>query len=125
MAYAMIAFYGSCAVEYMQEQLSQPDLSEERRLILTEAIAYVEEMRELERTNEPDPDTLAGLMAAVTAEDIKYIACDSGKVTAEQLAPACNAAGGKPDGTRHGRPGHLVQPDGLSHRRIQLRGGAH
>lgn len=92
MAYAMIAFYGSCAVEYMQEQLSQPDLSEERRLILTEAIAYVEEMRELERTNEPDPDTLAGLMAAVTAEDIKYIACDSGKVTAEQLAPALNAA---------------------------------
>ncbi|MFR5781672.1 MAG: hypothetical protein ACLUEK_07475 [Oscillospiraceae bacterium] len=31
-------------------------------------------------------------MAAVTAEDIKYIACDSGKVTAEQLAPALNAA---------------------------------
>lgn len=92
MAYAMIAFYGSCAVEYMQEQLAQPDISEERRLILTEAIAYVEEMRELERTNEHDPDTLAGLMAAVTAEDIKYIACDSGKVTAEQLAPALNAA---------------------------------
>ena len=92
MAYAMIAFYGNCAVEYMQEQLAQPDLSEERRLILTEAIAYVEEMRELEPTSEPDPDTLAGLMAAVTAEDIKYIACDSGKVTAEQLAPALNAA---------------------------------
>lgn len=92
MAYAMIAFYGSCAVEYMQEQLAQPDISEKRRLILTEAIAYVEEMRELEPTSEPDPDTLAGLMAAVTAEDIKYIACDSGKVTAEQLAPALNAA---------------------------------
>lgn len=92
MAYAMIAFYGSCAVEYMQEQLAQPDLSEERRLILTEAIAYVEEMRELEPTSVPDPDTLAGLMAAVTAEDIKYIACESGTVTAEQLAPALNAA---------------------------------
>lgn len=92
MAYAMIAFYGSCAVEYMQEQLAQPDLSEERRLILTEAIAYTEEMRELEPTSVPDPDTLAGLMAAVTAEDIKYIACESGTVTAEQLAPALNAA---------------------------------
>lgn len=31
-------------------------------------------------------------MAAITAEDIKYIACDFGKVTAEQLAPALNAA---------------------------------
>ena len=39
MAYDMIAFYGNCAVEYMQEQLKQPDISEERRLILNEAIA--------------------------------------------------------------------------------------
>lgn len=49
MAYAMIAFYGNCAIEYMQEQLKQPDISEERRLVLTEAIAYIEALRDPEQ----------------------------------------------------------------------------
>lgn len=130
MAYAMIAFYGSCAVEYMQEQLAQPDLSEERRLILTEAIAYTEEMRELEPTSVPDPDTLAGLMAAITAEDIKYIACESGTVTAEQLAPALNAAAANQTAldtggldTWYSLTAYLTDEYGSKAERIELRAG--
>lgn len=72
MAYAMIAFYGSCAVEYMQEQLAQPDLSEERRLILTEAIAYVEEMRELDRTEAQDTDPVTPSDIAVNSPQTEY-----------------------------------------------------
>ena len=92
MAYAMIAFYGNCAVEYMQEQLKQPDISEERRLIINEAIAYIEEARDPDETSEPDPDTIAGLMSAITAEDITGVEANAGGVTAEQLATALNAA---------------------------------
>ena len=93
MAYDMIAFYGNCAVEYMQEQLKQPDISEERRLILNEAIAYIDILRDPEQTPPWSDLSLAELMSTITAEDIKYIACEvTGAVTAEQLAPALNAA---------------------------------
>lgn len=93
MAYDMIAFYGNCAVEYMQEQLKQPDISEERRLILNEAIAYIDILRDTEQTPPWSDLSLAELMSTITAEDIKYIACEvTGAVTAEQLAPALNAA---------------------------------
>ena len=93
MAYDMIAFYGNCAVEYMQEQLKQPDISEERRLILDEAIAYIDILRDPEQTPPWSDLSLAELMSTITAEDIKYIACEvTGAVTAEQLAPALNAA---------------------------------
>ena len=93
MVYGMIAFYGNCAVEYMQEQLKQPDISEERRLILNEAIAYIDILRDPEQTPPWSDLSLAELMSAITAEDIKYIACEiTGAVTAEQLAPALNAA---------------------------------
>lgn len=93
MAYDMIAFYGNCAVEYMQEQLKQPDISEERRLILNEAIAYIDILRDPEQTPPWSDLSLAELMSTITAEDIKYIACEvTGVVTAEQLAPALNAA---------------------------------
>lgn len=93
MAYYMIAFYGNCAVEYMQEQLKQPDISEERRLILNEAIAYIDILRDPEQTPPWSDLSLAELMSTITAEDIKYIACEvTGAVTAEQLAPALNAA---------------------------------
>lgn len=93
MAYNMIAFYGNCAVEYMQEQLKQPDISEERRLILNEAIAYIDILRDPEQTPPWSDLSLAELMSTITAEDIKYIACEvTGAVTAEQLAPALNAA---------------------------------
>lgn len=93
MAYYMIAFYGNCAVEYMQEQLKQPDISEERRLILNEAIAYIDILRDPEQTPPRSDLSLAELMSTITAEDIKYIACEvTGAVTAEQLAPALNAA---------------------------------
>ena len=93
MAYDMIAFYGNCAVEYMQEQLKQPDISEERRLILDEAIAYIDILRDTEQTPPWSDLSLAELMSTITAEDIKYIACEvTGAVTAEQLAPALNAA---------------------------------
>lgn len=93
MAYDMIAFYGNCAVEYMQEQLKQPDISEERRLILNEAIAYIDILRDPEQTPPWSDLSLAELMSTITAEDIKYIACEvAGAVTAEQLAPALNAA---------------------------------
>lgn len=93
MAYDMIAFYGNCAVEYMQEQLKQPDISEERRLILNEAIAYIDILRDPEQTPPWSDLSLAELMSTITAEDIKYIACEvTGAVTAEQLATALNAA---------------------------------
>lgn len=93
MVYGMIAFYGNCAVEYMQEQLKQPDISEERRLILNEAIAYIDILRDPEQTPPWSDLSLAELMSTITAEDIKYIACEvTGAVTAEQLAPALNAA---------------------------------
>ncbi len=93
MAYDMIAFYGNCAVEYMQEQLKQPDISEERRLILNEAIAYIDILCDPEQTPPWSDLSLAELMSTITAEDIKYIACEvTGAVTAEQLAPALNAA---------------------------------
>lgn len=93
MAYDMIAFYGNCAVEYMQEQLKQPDISEERRLILNEAIAYIDILRDPEQTPPWSDLSLAELMSTITAEDIKYIACEvTGAVTAEQLASALNAA---------------------------------
>lgn len=93
MAYDMIAFYGNCAVEYMQEQLKQPDISEERRLILDEAIAYIDILRDPEQTPPWSDLSLAELMSTITAEDIKYIACEvTGAVTAEQLATALNAA---------------------------------
>ena len=93
MTYDMIAFYGNCAVEYMQEQLKQPDISEERRLILNEAIAYIDILRDPEQTPPWSDLSLAELMSTITAEDIKYIACEvTGAVTAEQLAPALNAA---------------------------------
>lgn len=93
MAYDMIAFYGNCAVEYMQEQLKQSDISEERRLILNEAIAYIDILRDPEQTPPWSDLSLAELMSTITAEDIKYIACEvTGAVTAEQLAPALNAA---------------------------------
>lgn len=93
MAYDMIAFYGNCAVEYMQEQLKQPDISEERRLILNEAIAYIDILRDPEQTPPWSDLSLAELMSTITAEDIKYIACEvTGAVTSEQLAPALNAA---------------------------------
>lgn len=93
MAYDMIAFYGNCAVEHMQEQLKQPDISEERRLILDEAIAYIDILRDPEQTPPWSDLSLAELMSTITAEDIKYIACEvTGAVTAEQLAPALNAA---------------------------------
>lgn len=93
MAYDMIAFYGNCAVEYMQEQLKQPGISEERRLILNEAIAYIDILRDPEQTPPWSDLSLAELMSTITAEDIKYIACEvTGAVTAEQLAPALNAA---------------------------------
>ena len=93
MAYDMIAFYGNCAVEYMQEQLKQPDISEERRLILDEAIAYIDILRDQEQTPPWSDLSLAELMSTITAEDIKYIACEvTGAVTAEQLATALNAA---------------------------------
>lgn len=93
MAYYMIAFYGNCAVEYMQEQLKQPDISEERRLILNEAIAYIDILRDPEQTPPWSDLSLAELMSTITAEDIKYVACEvTGAVTAEQLAPALNAA---------------------------------
>lgn len=97
MAYDMIAFYGNCAVEYMQEQLKQPDISEERRLILDEAIAYIDILRDTEQTPPWSDLSLAELMSTITAEDIKYIACEvTGAVTAEQLAPALNAAAANP-----------------------------
>lgn len=93
MAYDMIAFYGNCAVEYMQEQLKQPDISEECRLILNEAIAYIDILRDPEQTPPWSDLSLAELMSTITAEDIKYIACEvTGAVTAEQLATALNAA---------------------------------
>lgn len=93
MAYDMIAFYGNCAVEYMQEQLKQPDISEERRLILDEAIAYIDILRDTEQTPPWSDLSLAELMSTITAEDIKYIACEvTGAVTSEQLATAFNAA---------------------------------
>lgn len=93
MAYDMIAFYGNCAVEYMQEQLKQPDISEERRLILNEAIAYIDILCDPEQTPPWSDLSLAELMSTITAEDIKYIACEvTGAVTAEQLATALNAA---------------------------------
>lgn len=93
MAYDMIAFYGNCAVEYMQEQLKRPDISEERRLILNEAIAYIDILRDPEQTPPWSDLSLAELMSTITAEDIKYIACEvTGAVTAEQLATALNAA---------------------------------
>lgn len=93
MVYGMIAFYGNCAVEYMQEQLKQPDISEERRLILNEAIAYIDILRDPEQTPPWSDLSLAELMSTITAEDIKYIACEiTGAVTAEQLATALNAA---------------------------------
>ena len=93
MAYDMIVFYGNCAVEYMQEQLKQPDISEERRLILDEAIAYIDILRDPEQTPPWSDLSLAELMSTITAEDIKYIACEvTGAVTAEQLATALNAA---------------------------------
>lgn len=93
MACDMIDFYGNCAVEYMQEQLKQPDISEERRLILNEAIAYIDILRDPEQTPPWSDLSLAELMSTITAEDIKYIACEvTGAVTAEQLAPALNAA---------------------------------
>lgn len=44
--YAAMAFYGNCAVEYMRAQLEQPDLSDARRLVLNEAVAYIEARRD-------------------------------------------------------------------------------